>query len=280
MIAPGYLIYFLFVMIPLLIGCYYSFTNYNFYKTKDFVGLSNYALLMKDTLFWKSMGNTFVYAAGTIVPQLIIGLLFAALLNMSIRGRVFARASIYLPNVLSMVAVSMIWLWIYEPSLGIANRFLETLGFGKVQWLFNPSTAMLSIILMSIWKSVGYNMIVYLAGLQSIPASLYEAAELDGASKLQQFLHVTIPMLRPTTFFLFVTACVNSFTVFEQVNIMTNGGPLNSTTTIVHQIYLRGFQDFRMGYASAMAMVLMLVVLGITILNFRFGKQGNDTDMD
>lgn len=267
-------------MIPLLIGCYYSFTNYNFYKTKDFVGLSNYAHLMKDTLFWKSMGNTFVYAAGTIVPQLIIGLLFAALLNMSIRGRVFARASIYLPNVLSMVAVSMIWLWIYEPSLGIANRFLETLGFGKVQWLFNPSTAMLSIILMSIWKSVGYNMIVYLAGLQSIPASLYEAAELDGASKLQQFLHVTIPMLRPTTFFLFVTACVNSFTVFEQVNIMTNGGPLNSTTTIVHQIYLRGFQDFRMGYASAMAMFLMLVVLGITILNFRFGKQGNDTDMD
>ncbi|MFS0724941.1 carbohydrate ABC transporter permease [Paenibacillus sp. 1P07SE] len=280
MIAPGYLVYFSFIFVPLLISLYYSFTNYNFYSKPAFVGLQNYSRLMQDALFAKAVFNTFLYAAGTILPQLALGLVLAVLLNAKIAGRVFARASIYVPNVTSMVAVSMMWLWIYDPSLGILNRLLTWAGFSPVQWLYDPSTAMLAIIVMSIWKSVGYSMIVYLAGLQSIPSSLYEAARVDGASTLRQFWSITVPMLKPTTFFILVMSCINSFMVFEQVNIMTNGGPLNSTTTIVHQIYLRGFQDFQMGYASAMAMILFVITLLITLANFRYGNKASDADAD
>lgn len=280
MIAPGYLIYFLFIFIPLIIGLYYSFTNYNFYSTPQFVGWDNYVRLFQDQLFGRAMYNTFIYALGTIIPQMALGLVFAVLLNGRVFGRVFARASIYVPNVTSMVAVSMIWLWIYDPSLGILNRMIKVFGFDPVQWLYNPQTAMFAVIVMSIWKGLGYTMIVYLAGLQSIPNSLYEAAHMDGASKLRQFFQITIPMLKPTTFFILVMSCINSFMVFEQVNIMTNGGPLNATTTVVHQIYLRGFQDFQMGYASAMAIVLFAITLVITMANFRYGNQGDDLDVD
>ncbi|WP_217597584.1 carbohydrate ABC transporter permease [Cohnella sp. GbtcB17] len=280
LIAPGYIVYFAFLFVPLLIGMYYSFTDYNFYAKPEFVGLHNYTRLLHDELFGRAVYNTFIYSLFSILPQMALGLLLAVLLNGKIAGRVFARASIYVPNVTSMVAVSMIWLWIYDPSLGILNRLLRTFGLDPVQWLYDPGTAMGAIIAMSIWKSLGYTMIVYLAGLQSIPSSLYEAARVDGASRIRQFFAITIPMLKPTTFFILVMSCINSFMVFEQVNILTNGGPLNSTTTIVHQIYLRGFQDFQMGYASAMAMVLFLITLLITILNFRLGNQGNDLDAD
>ncbi|MGG6313775.1 carbohydrate ABC transporter permease [Paenibacillus macerans] len=280
MIAPGYLVYFLFIFIPLLVGVYYSFTNYNFYSTPQFVGLQNYIRLLHDELFGTAMYNTLIYALLTILPQMFLGLVLAALLNGKVFGRVFSRASIYIPNVTSMVAVSMIWLWIYDPALGILNRMIKTFGFDPVQWLYNPDTAMLAVVVMSIWKSIGYTMIVYLAGLQSIPSSLYEAAHMDGASKIRQFFSITIPMLKPTTFFILVMSCINSFMVFEQVNIMTGGGPLNSTTTVVHQIYLRGFQDFQMGYASAMAVVLFIITLAITLINFRYGNQGDDLDVD
>jgi ABC-type sugar transport system permease subunit len=280
MIAPGYLVYFSFIFIPLIIGLYYSFTNYNFYSEPQFVGLKNYSRLLQDELFRKAVYNTFIYALGTIIPQLILGVILAVILNGGIVGKVFARASIYIPNVTSMVAVSMMWLWIYDPSLGILNRMLTTMGLDPVQWLYDPNTAMLAVILMSIWKSIGYTMIVYLAGLQSIPTSLYEAARVDGASPIRQFWSITIPMLKPTTFFILVMSCINSFMVFEQVNIMTNGGPMNATTTVVHQIYLRGFQDFQMGYASAMAMVLFAITFIITIANFRYGNKGDDLDVD
>lgn len=280
MIAPGYLVYFAFIFVPLLVSLYYSFTDYNFYSTPSFVGFDNYARLMKDALFGKAVVNTFVYAAGTIIPQMALGLVLAVLLNGKIAGRVFARASIYVPNVTSMVAVSMMWLWIYDPSLGIMNRLLASFGMDPVQWLYDPKTAMLAVVVMSIWKSIGYTMIVYLAGLQSIPTSLYEAARVDGASPIRQFFGITVPLLAPTTFFILVMSCINSFMVFEQVNIMTNGGPMNSTTTIVHQIYLRGFQDFRMGYASAMAMVLFAITLIITLANFKYGNKGSDAEAD
>ncbi|BFT70916.1 carbohydrate ABC transporter permease [Paenibacillus sp. P36] len=280
MIAPGYVIYFAFIFIPLLISLYYSFTNYNFYSSPSFIGLQNYARLLHDGTFAKAMTNTLVYAIWTIIPQIALGLILAVLLNGRIFGKVFARASIYVPNVTSMVAVSMIWLWIYDPSLGIMNRVFKTVGLDPVQWLYDPKTAMLAIVIMSIWKSLGYTMIIYLAGLQSIPSSLYEAAHMDGASKLRQFWSVTFPMLKPTTFFILIMTCINSFMVFEQVNILTNGGPMGSTTTVVHQIYLRGFQDFQMGYASAMAMVLFAITLVITIVNFKYGNQGDDLDVD
>ncbi|MDD9268202.1 carbohydrate ABC transporter permease [Paenibacillus sp. GCM10023248] len=280
LMGPGYIVYFAFIFIPLLIGLYYSFTNYNFYSKPGFVGLQNYIRLFQDKLFLTAVYNTFIYSLCSILPQMMLGLLLAVLLNGRLKGRIFARVSIYVPNVTSMVAVSMIWLWIYDPSLGIMNRLLRTVGLDPVQWLYDPKTAMGAIIVIGIWKSIGYTMIVYLSGLQSIPSNLYEAAHVDGASSIRQFFTITLPMLKPTTFFILVMSCINSFMVFEQVNILTNGGPLNSTTTIVHQIYLRGFQDFQMGYASAMAMVLFVITMLITVVNFRFGNQGNDLDVD
>lgn len=280
LIAPSYLIYIIFILIPMVTGIYFSFTNYDMYKTNDFIGLQNYRLLLQDELFIKSIGNTFIYSVSTIIPTMVIGILLAVVLNGNIPGKGFFKSAMYVPNVTSMVAISMIWLWIYEPSMGILNRMMNWLGLPMRQWLYEPGLAMLCVIIMSIWKGLGYNMIINLAGLQSIPINLYEAAEIDGANKIQQFFRITLPMLRPTTFFLFVTSCINSFNVFEQVNIMTSGGPLNSTTTIVHQIYLQSFRDFRMGYASAMSVVLLLIVIGITLLNFKYGNQGNDLDVN
>jgi ABC-type sugar transport system permease subunit len=280
MIAPGFLIYFLFIFIPVVVGLYFSLTSYNFSGSPQFIGLNNFIGLFHDSIFLVSIYNTFIYALFTIVPQLIVGLLLAVGLNGALKGRALYRASIYLPHVTSMVAISMVWLWMYEPSLGVFNRTLNAMGFPMVAWLTDPNTAMGSIIVMSIWRSLGFNMIVYLSGLQNIPSSLYEAAKVDGAGSLQRLWLITIPMLNPTTFFLLVTNCINSFMVFEQVNVMTGGGPLDSTTTIVHQIYLTAFLKFRMGYAMSMAMILFLIVTAITALNFKIGNQGQDLDVD
>lgn len=153
------------------------------------------------------------------------------------------------------------------------------MGFSAKQWLQDPSMAMFCVILMSIWKSCGYSMVIFLSGLTSIPGDLYEAASLDGANGLQKFISITWPMLKPTTFFLLVTGIVNSFSVFEQINIMTGGGPLNKTTTIVHQIYRRGFLEFKMGYASSIAVVLLLFSIIITVCVFKFGSSGQDVDV-
>ena len=170
----------------------------------------------------------------------------------------------------------MIWLWIFDPSAGILNQFVHLLGLPRRAWLYDVDRAMGSIVFMSIWKTIGYNMVIYLAGLQTIPIELYEAARVDGASKVRQFFRITIPMLRPTTFFLFVMACVNSFNVFDQINVMTQGGPMNATTTVVHQIYKRAFEQYQMGYASAMGVLLLVVTLVLTLLNFRWGSGGTN----
>lgn len=271
LLAPGYLVYFVFVMVPVFIGLYLSLTSYQFFGSPQFIGLRNYARLLRDEVFITSLGNTAIYTIFTVVPQMVFGLLLANALNNGLRGNGVWRSLIYIPNVTSMVAVSMIWLWIYEPIGGFLNVVLRALGLSAVRWLFNPATAMPSLIAMGIWKVVGYNMVVYLAGLQTIPRSLYEVAEIDGAGPIRQFVSITIPMLKPTTFFLLVMNTIQSFRVFEQVMIMTGGGPLHTTTTIVHQIYTRAFLDFRMGYASSMAVVLLIVIAGATVLNFQLG---------
>lgn len=280
MILPAYAVYLLFILVPVFAGLAFSFTNYDFYKKMDFVGLKNYIDLMHDTVFIQSVFNTLYYAFFTIVPTIAIGVVLAVLVNKGVRGSKIFRTCMYIPNVGSMVALSMIWLWIFDPTVGFLNQIVTALGLPAQQWLFNETTAMPCLIIMGIWRSAGYNMVIALAGLQSIPADLYEAARIDGASELKQFFSITLPMLRPTTFFLLVTGCINSFMVFEQVNIMTNGGPLNSTTTIVHQIYTSAFLNFKAGYGSAMAMILLVLTIIFTLLNFRFANQDNGTDVN
>lgn len=172
----------------------------------------------------------------------------------------------------------MAWLYLYDTTSGILNKVLKDIGMLAVPWISSASMAMISIAIMSIWSTTGYNMILFLSGLQGIPDYLYEAASIDGATSWKKFIHVTIPMLKPTTFFVFVMACINSFQVFGQVLIVTNGGPMNSTTTIAHQIYRNGFEYYKMGYASAQAVVLMVIIFAITLINMRFGG-GDENDL-
>ncbi len=279
MIFPSYLIYFVFVFIPLVITVYLSFTNYDLYKTRDFVGFANYVRLVHDPNFLIAAKNTFIYAVFVIIPQIALGLIIAVLLNRKVFGQRFHRIAFYMPNVTSMVSISIVWLWIYDPTLGLFNQALKYVGLPGQRWLFDMKLALPSIIFMSVWKLIGYNMIIYLAGLQQIPDYIYEAAKIDGASSIGQFFKITIPMLKPTTFFLFVIACVQSFSVFDQVNVMTQGGPLNATTTIVHQIFERAFSQFQMGYASSMGTVLLIICVTLTFTNFKYGNQGNDLGM-
>ncbi|MGO4497961.1 carbohydrate ABC transporter permease [Paenibacillus sp. 2RAB27] len=276
LIAPFYFFLLIFVLVPILMNIYLSFTNYDM-NSMDFIGFKNYKILWGDKFFWISLKNTFIYTFFTLIFTLGLGLIFASLLNNKLIGLSFFRTGFFTPHVTSMVAVSMIWLWIYEPSRGIANSVLGFFHIAGKQWLYDPNWAMVALIIMGIWKFVGYNMVIYLAGLQGVPRDLYEAASVDGASTLQKFFRITVPMLKPITFFLLITGLINNFNVFEQIKILTNGGPMNSTTTIVHQIYNRAFGEFQLGYSSAMATVLLGIIAVITIVNFKYG-QGNDID--
>lgn len=278
LILPFYIFFAVFVITPIIMNIGLSFTNYDITQM-SFVGIQNYLNLTTDRFFWLSMKNTAIYTFFTLIFTMTLGLVLAVFLNQKLRGLKFFRTSFYLPYVTSMVAVSMIWLWLYEPSHGIVNQMLGCFGIKGREWLYDANTALGSIIVMSIWKYTGYYMVIFLAGLQGVPGELYEAATVDGANGFQKFFKVTLPMLSPVTFFLLVTGIINNFNVFEQVIVMTNGGPMNSTTTIVHQIYSRAFFDFLMGYAAALSVVLLLVVLILTVINFRFGNQGADLDM-
>lgn len=275
LIAPSFLIYTMFVLVPICWSIVMSFTKYDFVNV-DFIGLKNYINLAQDKIFLKSLWNTLRYSMMTIVPIMVLGLSLAMLLNRKIFGKGVYRTLFYFPNIFSMVAVSMAWIYLYDTNAGILNIFLKAIGFSPVGWVSSPKMSMISVAMMSIWTGVGYNMVLFLSGLQAIPDYLYEAASVDGAKLWQKFRYITIPMLAPTTFFVFVMACINSFQVFGQVLIVTNGGPINSTTTIAHQIYKNGFEYYNMGYASSQAVVLMIIILTITLINMKYGKGGDN----
>jgi len=276
MVLPTYLVYFLFIFVPVVMTIWLGFTNNDLFSRSEFVGLANFVRLFGDVVFRKALQNTAIYSVGTIIPQIVLALLLANSLNQRIPGRNTLRLAFYLPYVVSMVSVSMLWLWIYEPATGVLNQTLRSLGLPAMRWLYDQHLALPSLIVMGVWKMTGYNMVIYLAGLQQIPAHLYEAADIDGASALSKFVRITVPLVQPTTFFLFVINTIQSFSVFEQVNIMTEGGPNNATTTIVHQLYTRGFEEFQMGYAASMGVFLLALIFVLTVLNFRYGRQGYD----
>lgn len=275
MILPSYLVFTTIILIPIGWSFAMSFTDYNF-KTFQFVGFQNYIAIFKDELFLKSIVNTVWYSVLTILPSMVLSLLLAVLLNTKIFGRGAFRTVFYLPHILSMVAVAMAWSYMYNAQAGVINKALNEIGLNSVGWLSDSHIAMISVAIMSVWASLGYYTLLYLSGLQGIPGHLYEAASIDGATGIQQFFYITIPSLRPTTFFIFVMACIASFEVFGQVYILTNGGPLNATTTIAHQVYLNGFQYYKMGYASAEAIILLIIILTITIINMKFGGDGTN----
>jgi ABC-type sugar transport system permease subunit len=277
LIAPFWLLTFCFVILPIIANIFLSFTNYNLARM-DFIGLKNYLFMLQDEALWISLKNTLVFTLFTLPLNMGLGLMIAMFLKDKLCGLKFFRTSFYTPYVTSMVAASMIWLWMLEPSGGLFTRVMQSLGFSGQKWLYESGTALGTIVVVSIWKAVGYYMVVYLAGLQAIPKYLYEAATIDGASVWKRFWNVTFPMLNPITFFLFVTGFINNFRVFEQVLIMTNGGPANATTTIVHQIYNRAFNEMALGYGAAEAVLLLMIVVVITSLNFKYGNQGADLE--
>ena len=277
MLAPFLLFFVLFVLYPLLKNLYYSFTNYNLGNKTKWIGLSNYRELFTDYWFLESLRNTAVYAVFSVIFLTVLGLFISVLLNQRSRLVKIARTAMIIPHATSMVAVSMIWLYLLDPTTGYVSKLLVALGVGSPPlWLDDPSLALPSLIGINIWKNLGYCMIIYLAGLQGIPPELYEAATVDGAGFLQKHWKITLPQIAPVTFFVFVNNCIEAFKTFEQVQIMTQGGPVTATTTVVYQIYVRAFNDFRMGYAAAMSVVLFVIIFAVTMLNFRMFRSSAD----
>lgn len=269
-IAPSVILYTVFMFIPIFRTIGMSFTDYNL-SASNFIGLQNYINLSRDIVFLKALKNTLIYTVLALVPTMVLGLVLALLINKKFRGRALFRAVFYMPNIVSLVAASLAWMYLFA-EVGIFNMLLKKLGMSTVHWLTDPGIALICVVVVSLWTSGGHNMLLFLSGLQGIPTHLYEAASIDGANGWQQFWKITIPQLAPTTFFVFVMTCIASFQVFGQVYMMTNGGPDNATTTLAHQIYLNAFQYYKMGYASAMAVVLLVIILVITAVNFRFGN--------
>jgi ABC-type sugar transport system permease subunit len=268
-ILPSLLFLLVFVIYPIFSAFYLSLNRYNLIQPPVWDGLNRYSLLLEDPRFLKSLGNTFLCALMTVPAGTVISLFLAMLIDRPLRGIYFFRTAYYLPVVTSFVAVSFIWLWIYEPQFGVLNQILEAVGLPTFAWLRSPDTAMLSIALLSAWKNAGFNMIIFLAGLQGIPQYLYEAAEIDGASAVQRFRHITVPMLSPTIFFVFVVYFIGALQMFTQSWILTQGGPLDSTLTVVYLIYQNGFEFLKMGSASAMSVVLFVFIAIVTLINTR-----------
>ena len=269
-ILPSLAFFFLFVIIPLFVTIYLSFTQYNILRPARWIGLTNFVnLFAENSLFLKALMNTCWYVAGVIPSTIVIALLLALLVNKSFKFITVFRAIYYIPVITSMVAVSVIWVWIFSPETGVANQILEKFGLPPSDWLRDPSLAMACIVLVAVWKGIGYYMLIYLAGLQGIPTYLYEVAKIDGASRWNMFWWITLPLLRPTTFFVFVVLCIQSFQVFDQIYVMTRGGPTNATTVVVYRIFTNGFIFLKMGYASSMASLLFGIILIFTYFNVR-----------
>ena len=276
-VAPSIIFLVVFVIIPIIGALFYSFQRYDLVSPPRFTGLTNYATLLDDNRYPSAIRNTLYFAFATVPLGTLTSLGLAVLINRRIRGIYTYRAMFYLPVVSSFVSVSLIWLWLYEPQFGLLNDLLENLGLPRLKWLRAASTAMLSIIIMSVWKNMGLNMVIYLAGLQGIPPHLYEAAEIDGANGVSKFFRITLPLLAPTTFFVVIMYFIHALQIFVQVFIMTTrigesynvGGPLDSTITVVVLIYLNAFAYLKMGYAAAMSFVLFVVIGVVTIINAR-----------
>jgi multiple sugar transport system permease protein len=275
-LAPGLIIFSIFTVFALLFAFYLTFHEWSIIEPdKPFVGLDNYKDMVDDEDFRRSVINTVYFTGGSVPLGMATGLGIALLLNQSLRGRGFLRTMYYLPVVTPFVVTAIIWKWLYNGDFGLFNYYLlkTHLIHDPLLWLSDKNLAMPAVILMTVWTSVGFSMVVYLAGLQSIPEELYEAARVDGAGPFARLRHITVPMLAPTTLFLLVIGIIGSFQVFTQIFIMTNGGPVNRTTTMVYYIYESAFKFYEMGYASTLAFALFLMLLVFTALQLRLYRR-------
>ncbi len=268
-LAPALLFLGTFLIYPIAYLFYLSFTSGSFTRSGiHFIGLKNYWRLVANPDFWQVIQNTIYFATFTVIPSLVIPLGLAVLLNRSFAWRGILRTAYFIPSITSLVAVGLGWRWLFQAE-GPVNGLLMAIGLNPIPWLSSTVWAMPVLILLSIWKQLGFNMVVFLAGLQAIPVNRYEAAELDGADAWQQFWYITLPGLRPTLVFATVTTAIFTLRSFEQVYVITGGGPLNSTNLLVYYIYDQAFSQFDFGYAAAAATLLMAVALGLVYLQLK-----------
>jgi multiple sugar transport system permease protein len=274
--APFVILFGIFLALPILAAFLLSFTSFGLRDLQNpigttFVGVDNYAKLLDDSKFWKALGNTAYFVVVGVPLTLALGLVIANALSRGItRFRTAFRVGYYLPVITSIVAIAVVWRFLLNPDVGLINMLLKAFGINGPDWLASPALAMPSIIAMAVWRNVGFAMVVFVAGMQAIPAMLYEAAAIDGAGRWQAFRYVTLPMLRPTILFMLVITTIGYLQLFEEPFVMTGGGPLDATLSVTMYMYQQGFTFFHQGYASAIAYVLFVIVAVVAFLQFRF----------
>jgi multiple sugar transport system permease protein len=277
-IAPAISFIFIFFFLPVLAALLLSFSDFDIYALGNpdhlrFIGLQNYVHLLHNPLFWKALGNTFYFVLVGGPLSVAVSLGAALLINAKlVRFKGIFRTAFFVPVVTTLVAVAVVWRYLYHPHYGLLNYGLGLLGLDPIDWLGDPNWAMPAIILLAIWKNFGYNMIIFIAGLQSIPEHLYEAARIDGANAWHQFWHVTLPMLSPTFLFIGIITMIGYFQLFAEPYVMTQGGPSNSTVSVVLLMYEEGFRWWNMGYASAVAFILFAIIMSATLLQLTLRK--------
>ncbi len=274
-LAPCLLGLIVFTYLPVLASLGLSFSYWNLLGTPRWVGLENYTTVLSDPLFWKSFGTTCWFVLGSGVLELVLSLMLAVWLNRAVRGQTFFRTAYFLPFITPMVSVALVWGWLYDPSYGLINWVLQQAHLiGKpIPWLYDPHTALWAVIILRVWKDIGYNMVIFLAGLQAVPLSLYESAHLDGASAWRMFWRITLPMITPTLFFVGMMTLINGFQAFDSVYLLTQGGPEHSTELLVYWMFKNAFEFYKIGPASAIAYILFVVILVLTLMQWQLRKR-------
>jgi multiple sugar transport system permease protein/alpha-1,4-digalacturonate transport system permease protein len=275
-ILPNFVGFALFTLVPVIAAFALAFLEWDSYSPPEWVGLDNFTDMLEDENFHVALGNTLYYAAGHIPLTLIAALGLAIVLNGKIRGVGFFRTAAFFPYVTSLVAVAVVWRMLFNPAAGPVNQFLGAIGVSDLPgWVSSTDWAMPAVIITSVWRDMGYYMVLYLAGLQSIPEEYYEAARMDGANAWHRFWHITLPCLRPTTFFVLVMLTIQSFKILDLIQVMTEGGPGRSTLVLSQLVYREGIVEGNFGYSSAVALVLFVIVLSVTVIQFRLNERRN-----
>ena len=273
-VLPALIPLIIFWLYPIGRSIWLSFTDWDF-MTPDysFIGLKNYRSLLKDSRFYAALWNTVVFTAGTLVPTIAGGLGLALLLRKSFKGSGIFKFVLFSPWITPTVAISIVWTWIFREDGGIANAVLNLFGLPALKWINSSDTAMLSVIIVTVWKSLGYAMIFYLSALEKVPNEFYEASSLDGAKKVRQFFDMTLPSISPTTFFLMIITMVNSLQAYDQIQILTQGGPSGSTRTLLYMYYQLGFEEFKMGQATSVAVIMIIITVLLSLAQFVGSKR-------
>lgn len=273
-ILPAMIPLLVFWIIPIIWSGGLSFTDWDMMSENiQFMGLKNYTSLLKDPNFGKVLWNTLVFALGSTVPSIVIGLLVALAMNGARRGTGIYRTVIFAPYITPMVAVSVVWSWIFEPRVGILNFVLELFGLPGSQWTQSSETAMLSVLIVTVWKSIGWTMIFYMEAIRKVPQNLLEAAAIDGANSFWRFWKIIIPMISPTTFFLVIMSTISSLQAYDQIQVLTQGGPAGATRTLLYYYYQEAFRNFNTGKASAVAIVLVLITVVLSLIETEVSKK-------